>query len=245
MVAWRDQTDGRWAVFRDDAGPFPVFSSTRGSGDLPPRDHLRAMTEEAVAHLLVAAGHPNEVGWITRNIAAALLMASLEIASWEGEEWALESDHEDEPLAWATPADARTPYEWLRARADGRDALVRTYQDAELFGLSFLRNREPHLPASDIGSLRLRRDLPLVTGRINQVDVVYDTLVEGGACPGLVTEVLLHGDAASTLLIAAEADSRSEWRLYDECVVALADTAAADALNWVPERQHWFPWEES
>jgi hypothetical protein len=42
------------------------------------------------------------------------------------------------------------------------------------------------------------------------VEVVYDTVVEGGQAPGLVTEVPLHGDNPSTLLIAAEAYSRHE-----------------------------------
>jgi hypothetical protein len=66
------------------------------------------------------------------------------------------------------------------------------------------------MPEFDSGSLRSCRDIPLVRGRINQVEVVYDTVVEGGQAPGLVTEVPLHGDNASTLLIAAEAYSRHE-----------------------------------
>ena len=39
-----DQPRGVWAVFRDDAGPFPVFSSVRGAGSLPAHDQLEAMT---------------------------------------------------------------------------------------------------------------------------------------------------------------------------------------------------------
>jgi hypothetical protein len=163
--------------------------------------------------------------------------------SWEGEEWALAADDQDEAMEWAGPDDARTPYNWLHARGEGWDAVVVTYQDNGFFGLNFTPTRAPHLPESDTGWWRSRRNLPLVTGRINQVEVVYDTEVEDGACPGLVTEVLLHGDDCSTLLIAAEAYSRSEWRLYDECVVALTDPAAADTLEWVPERQRWRPTE--
>jgi hypothetical protein len=74
---------------------------------------------------------------------------------------------------------------------------------------------------------------------VNQVEVVYDTLVEGGSAPGLVSEVLLHGDDCSTLLIAAEAYDRDEWRLYDESVVALSGLTDADALTWLPSRQPW------
>jgi hypothetical protein len=237
----RDRGIEAWAVFREDGGPFPVFSSARGNGPLPPRHDLQEMTEEAVADLLAAAGHPDEVGWIGRNITAALLMASLEIASWEGEEWALESDDGGEPAAWADPEDARTPYAWLRARSDRGDAVVDIYQDDAVFGLNFIPARDPGLPESDTGSRRSRRDLPLVTGTVNQVEVVYDTVVEGGASPGLVTEALLHGENRSTLLIAAEAYSRSEWHLYDESVVALTDPASVDALEWLPGRRHWRP----
>lgn len=47
---------------------------------------------------------------------------------------------------------------------------------------------------------------------------------------GLLTEVLLHGETGTTLLIAAEAYSREEWPLHDESVVALPSPAAADPL---------------
>lgn len=59
-----------------------------------------------------------------------------------------------------------------------------------------------------------------------------------------LTRWVLHGDNRSTLLIAAEAYSRSEWHLYDESVVALTDPRAADTLEWVPERQPWRSTEE-
>ena len=62
---------------------------------------------------------------------------------------------------------------------------------------------------------------------------VTSTVVEGGARPGLVSEALLHSNNRSTLLIAAEANSRSEWHLYDESVVALTDPTAADTLRVV------------
>ena len=83
----------------------------------------------------------------------------------------------------------------------------------------------------------------LVPGRINKVGVAFDTSVEGGLAPGLITEVLLHGDTPSTLLVAAEAYSRDEWHLYDESVVVVADVATADALAWVPPRRAWRPTE--
>jgi hypothetical protein len=235
----RDRRVGAWMVFREDGGPFPVFSSARGNGLLPSRRDLQVMTDEAVADLLASAGYPDETGWITRNITAALLMASVEIVSWEGQEWALESDDRDELTVWAGPQDARTPYAWLRARSDVGEAVIDSYQDDGVFGLNFIPTRDPGLPESDTGSLRSCRDVPLVTGPVNQVEVVYDTLVEGGACPGLVTEALLHGDNRSTLLIAAAAYSRSEWHLYDGSVVALTDPRAADTLEWVPERRPW------
>jgi hypothetical protein len=79
----------------------------------------------------------------------------------------------------------------------------------------------------------------LVTGPIRQVEIVCDTLVEGATSSGLITEALIHGDAGSTLLIAAEAYSREEWHLYDESIVALASLDDADTLDWVPARQRW------
>ncbi|WP_206063252.1 hypothetical protein [Nocardioides sp. HDW12B] len=232
-----------WAVFREDGGAFPVFSAARGEGALPPPDALEAMTREAVADLLAAADLADGDGWIMKNISAALLLASLDVLAWEGEEWALESGDDDVALAWAMPADGRTPFAWLRARGSDRDFLISIYQDDAVFGLSFVSNVDLQLPGTDHGSLRSRRDVPLVVGGIKKVEVVLDTLVEGGSAPGLVTEVLLHGDASTSLLIAAESYSHNEWHLYDESVVVLPDVAAADALDWIPPRRNWRPTE--
>ena len=232
-----------WAVFREDGGAFPVFSAARGEGALPPLDQLEAMTQEAVADLLAAADLPDSVGWITKNISAALLLASSEVLAWEGEEWALAAGEGDVPPVWGTPSDDRMPFAWIRGRGVDHESLIGIYQDDGVFGLCFIPAVDPKLPESDAGSLRSRRDVPVVTGRINKVEVAFDTSVEGGSAPGLVTEVLLHGDTSSTLLIAAEAYSRDEWHLYDESVVVVADVAAADALTWVPPRRAWRPTE--
>ncbi|GHJ55645.1 hypothetical protein Nm8I071_49520 [Nonomuraea sp. TT08I-71] len=227
-----------WAVFREDGGPFPVFSAARGH-IMPSADDLAAMTHEAVADLLAAAGLADRQGWITENISAALLLASMSVESWEGVEWALESGPDDAAIAWAEPDAARTPYAWLRAMGADASTEINVYQDDALFGLCFIPAVELRLPEFDSGSLRSRRAIPLVCGPINQVEVVYDTVVEGRHDAGLVSEVLLHGDHASTLLIAAEAHSRHEWRLFDESVVALTDPTTADALAWIPERHRW------
>jgi hypothetical protein len=204
-----------WAVFREDGGDFPVFSATRGEGALPPADDLTAMTREAVADLLAAADLPDNDGWITKNLSAALLLASSEVVAWEGEEWALESGEGGLPLSWAAADDARVPFAWLRAKCIDDDVVVGIYQDDAVFGLSFLPTVDPQLPQHDDGSLRSRRNVPVVTGRIKAVEVVLDTLVEGGSAPGLVTEALIHGASTSMLLVAAEAYSPHEWHLYD------------------------------
>ncbi|WP_418058562.1 hypothetical protein [Pimelobacter simplex] len=232
-----------WSVFREDGGDFPVFSAARGDGDLPPADELRAMTREAVSDLLTAAGLPDGVGWITTNITSALLLASREVTAWEGEEWALVSGEDDAALAWAKPSGGRTPFAWLRAIGDGRDSLISIYQDDAVFGLNFVPTIDPPSRRPDEGSRRWRQDVPVVTGRINKVEVVLDTIVEGGSMSGLVTEVLLHGETSSSLLIAAEAYSLDEWRLYDESVVVLPGVVAADALDWIPARRRWHPTE--
>ncbi|WP_454041400.1 hypothetical protein [Cellulosimicrobium sp. Marseille-Q8652] len=200
------------------------------------------MTREAVSDLLAAAGFADEVGWVTANIAAALLFASLDVASWEGEEWALESGDNDAPLAWATADDFRTPFAWLRARTTEQNAVVGVYQDDAAFGLDFSPRRQPRmLPDVDAGSMRSRRGIPVVHGRLTQVDALYDTVADGLASPGrgVLTEVLIRGDNGSALLVAAEAYSRGEWHLYDESVVILADMAVADSLAWIPRRQQW------
>lgn len=247
-VGWEfasHRQEGVWAVFREDGGAFPVFSAARGpiGSALPPRDELEAMTQEAVADLLAAIDVPDEAGWLTMNIAAALLLAAGEFHSWEGLEWAIESGENDEALAWAEASDGRTPFAWLRGRGVVRDVVIDIYQDDGVFGLSFLPFVGRRLPESDEGSLRSRSQIPVVTGRINKVEVVVDTLVEGGSAPGLVTEVLLHGDSSSTLLIAAEAYSRDEWHLYDESVVIVPGISVADALEWFPPRRRWRPTE--
>lgn len=44
---------GIWAVFREDGGPFPVFSSSRAPGPLPSQSDLYSMTSTAVDDLLL------------------------------------------------------------------------------------------------------------------------------------------------------------------------------------------------
>ncbi len=228
-----------WTVFRDDGGAFPVFSAVRPQGVLPTDGDVEAMTIEAVSGLLVAAGFADPVGWISRNIAAALVFASCDVLSWEGEEWALESGDADVPTAWASPGDVRVPYAWLRARCRGSERLISVYQDDAFFGLSFLSPLDHRLPESDSGSLRSRTGIALACGAIRAVEVVFDTTVEGSFDAGLVTEVLLHGERGTVLLVAAEAYSRNEWHLYDESVVALTSLETADRLEWVPRRTPW------
>ena len=48
------------------------------------------MTQQAIADLMMSAGIVDGNEWLTRNVVAALLLASCEIDSWEGEEWAIE-----------------------------------------------------------------------------------------------------------------------------------------------------------
>lgn len=233
--------EGVWAVFREDGGEVPVFSSARGDGELPPPDELEAMTQEAVSDLLAGAHVADEVGWLTRNISAALLLASRHVLTWQGEEWALESEEDIASNVWASPAEGRTPFAWLRGRGIEHSSLIGVYQDESAFGLCFIPTFDPQLPDVDQGSRRSCRDAPLVTGRINGVEVVLDTSIGEESVQELVTEALLHGDTSSTLMIAAEAYSRHEWHLYDESVVVLPGTASADALAWVPPRRAWRP----
>jgi hypothetical protein len=227
-----------WAVVRDDRGPFPVFTATRGSGPLPPRDELRAATEATVTDLLAGAGTADPDGWTARNLAGALVIASLDVVAWEGVEWAVESDPRDgEPTDWAGPGDVRTPYAWLRARGDQGEAVVEPYQDEAVYGLNFVTVWDRPLPESAAGSWRPRRAIALVTGPIHRVDVAYDTTVAGGLDPGLLTEAVLHGSTAVTHLIAADAYSREEWHLHADAVTALTDPEAADTVEWIPDRE--------
>lgn len=196
------------------------------------------MTFAAVDDLFGAVGKTAN-HWLTSNITAGLLLASREVNQWEGEEWAVESGPDEAPVAWAERGDPRTPYAWLRARCAIGEAVIDIYQDDATFGLSFTPSSSREVPAVDVGSLRSRRDIPLVRGPIKGVEIVCDTLVEGPLGPGVVTEALLHGDSGSTLLIAAEAYSRDEWHLYDGSVVALSSLADADKLQWLPPRRTW------
>ncbi|QKE85140.1 hypothetical protein [Arthrobacter sp. NEB 688] len=230
-----------WTVFREDGGPFPVFISSRGLGAPPSAEDAQAMTEEAVADLLDAGGHADVVGWTTRNISTILCLGRIRVLSWEGEEWALNDPDAGELAEWAASSDQRVPFNWLVARTDEGDRQVATYQDDGLFGLSFTSGSTRSLPTAAVGSLRPRNDAPLLRGPVRNVEVAYDTLAEGCRTPGVVTEVLLHGEHGSTLLIAAEAYSRDDWRLYDESVVVLPSIEAADALTWTPDRRRWRP----
>ena len=233
--------DGRpvWAVFREDSGAFPVFSSGRGDALPPAQADLLAMTERAVADLLAAAGLADDVGWITQNLAAALSWAGHGVLDWEGEERALESGPADEPLAWASPTDGRIPFSWLRALTSDGPLGVGSYQDDGVFGLDFTDPGLRQLPDEDVSSLRSRRSIPLARGTVRAVEVVYDTAVEGGQCAGLVTEALLHTSTQPLLLMAAEAYGVDGWRLYDESVVAVPDSTRLGAMSWIPQRQSW------
>lgn len=231
----RDDTG--WTVHcRDEGGP--VFSAVRGAGALPPQGELAERTATTVRELVASAGQPETPGWIIRNITSGLLLASTEIAGWEGEEWAVASHA---TLTWAPTGAPRVPYAWLRARTTTRDAVVETYQDDAAFGLSFLPRTARRRSTVARGSWRPRREIGLVTGVIRAVEIVYDTTVPGCHLPGLVTEALLHGERASTLLVAADAYGEDEWHLYDDAVVALSGTGAADALDWIPSRRPWRP----
>lgn len=163
----------------------------------------------------------------------------LDIHSWEGEEWALEQDAAGRPTRWAAETDERVAYAWLRARTNHGDRAIAVYQDDGLFGLNFQPTSIPDLPLHDVGILRPRQDIPLTRGPVNQIEVVYDTTADGASTSGVLTEVLLHADAGSTLLIAAEAYSADEWRLFDESVVSLPSLAAAERLTWIPARKPW------
>lgn len=229
-----------WVIGLDIADAFPVFRARRGAGALPPPAVLESMTVAATSDLLEHAGLPDHVGWITRNLAAALRLASWDIQSWEGEEWAVDIGREGDAIAWVRPEHLRTPFAWLRARGATRSATIGTYQDDALFGLSFLPFVEPTLPSSGVGSLRPRSDLALARGPIMRADVVYDTRVAGRAVAGLVTEVVLHTASRDAVhLIAAEAYGPDEWRLYDESVVALSGLENARRVEWIPPRTDW------
>jgi hypothetical protein len=164
-----------WALFREDGGAFPVFSAIRGDGELPPLDELEEMTLEAVADLLAARRLRDPVGWFARNITAALLLASCEVTGWEGAEWAVESGEDDIALEWAEPTSGRTPFAWLRPKGTDREVVIHIYQDDGYFGLDFLPTFNPLLADFDTGLLRARLDAPVLTGRINKVEVVFDT----------------------------------------------------------------------
>jgi hypothetical protein len=58
----------------------------------------------------------------------------------------------------------------------------------------------------------------------------------GAGEEAVLTEVTLHIGDESVLLIAAEAYGPDEWHIYDESVVVLRDPAAADRLEWFPQR---------
>ena len=228
-----------WAVFREDRRSFPVFSAVRGEVGLPERDVLMDMTTTAVADLLSAVGLADEVGWLTRNLAAGLLWAREIVTSWEGEEWPVESGPSDEPLRWSSEADGRMPFAWLRALTTDGSRVVGIYQDDGVFGLDFTEQHLHDLPSADKGFLRSRRGIPLACGEIRAAEVVYDTTVEGGSCAGLVTETLLNVGTGAVLLIAAEAYGADEWRLFDESVVVLPEPARVREMNWIPARQSW------
>lgn len=236
-----------WTVFREDGGAFPVFSSGRGKDPLPPDEELQEMTLEAVSDLLGNIVPAAQLHWDARNITGALLLASKDVVSWEGEEWALDCEPAPEPgasevpTAWSEPGDPRTPYDWLRARCVGSDAHISGYQDGGLFGLRFVDVSARALPSVGTGLLRPASAMTLSRGRITSVDAAFDTTIDEDGVAGLLTEVFLRGDSGTTLLIAAEAYSREEWRLYDESIVALTDTTVADRLAWHPPRPSWRP----
>ncbi|OJU41601.1 MAG: hypothetical protein BGN97_04040 [Microbacterium sp. 69-10] len=226
-----------WTVFREDGGEVPVFSATRPGSRLPSATDLRAMTEEAVSDLLAAVGLLDSIGWNVRNLSAALLLAAVDDTVWEGEEWATDGDDATD-ASWAQPDDHRTPFSWIRTTSADSFACVSIYQDDGVFGLDFLADPSTHRPHPAEGIRRPRPAMALGIGRIRAVEAIYDTTVEDQASPGLLSEVLLHGDSGTALLVAAE-PVEGEWRLFDESVTLVPGLAAADALQWHPDRRRW------
>lgn len=89
-----------------------------------------------------------------------------------------------------------------------------------------LRDADGVLPPAD-------NNLGLPTGTVTEVRVFEES--------GTVSEVLLHLGGHPLLLIAGEVyptwTERPEFHRFDESVLAFADPAAADALEWHPPRR--------
>lgn len=243
-IGWEFETFNQelvWEVFREDSGPSPVFMATRHSENLPDLATLRAMTVEAVGDLLASAGHLDEVGWLTKNIAEALLLAARAVYEWEGEEWAVEMDSDGNGLEWADGDSPRVPFAWLNLATDSGSQSVDIYQDDAAFGLSFISPCRRTVALEAQGALRPRRAIPLVTGQITSAEVLYDLTECGARCSGVVSEVVLRGEQELTHFIAAEAYGCDEWHRFDESVVVLTHGDAASTLDWIPPRPKGFP----
>lgn len=214
------------------SGVIAVLSAARPSGCAVSRAEVESSTRVAVAGMLAEVGARDAAGWMSDTIATALLLATDRVRRWQGR-----------PQPWAgeipppTAQDPRVEYQRICAVTDGGTAVVSGYQDDGGFGLA---PRWFTAGAADMPP-RMPEDIVidgLVTGDVRRVDVAWDLSVEHVSGAGLLSEILIHGHDATTLLVAAEyVDDR--WRNYDESVVPLPDLETADRLDWFVSRPTW------
>ncbi|HEY0473021.1 MAG TPA: hypothetical protein VGD34_15215 [Kribbella sp.] len=223
-------------VFREDSAAVPVISCK--TFRRLPADLVARFTHEATADLLAGVLHAESTGWLAANIARALALTGRNVLGWTGVEEPVELADELTGTQFAGPGAERVPFAWLRARLDEGEAGISIYQDDAHFGIRF----EPRCPftleAFSKGEFRLHPEAPLPVGFIHATEVVIDSSVRttGAGEEAVLTEVTLHIGDESVLLIAAGAYGPDEWHIYDESLVVLRDAAAADRLEWFPQR---------
>ncbi len=179
-------------------------------------------------------------GWIMERVREFGQLRGQQITAWTGVEMALREEGAAGGPQFEDPAVPCLQLLALRAAlGDGTFATVGTYQDDSAWGL-WLRRAAGGDSVDWAGTAETYRVRTLSELPTGEVDGVSTFLAEEVLAEEVLAEVVLHIRGRPLLLMAGEVYESAQERMVftrcDESVLVFTDPAAAEALDWVPER---------
>lgn len=164
--------------------------------------------------------------WLAGQRKAFEALAGTTVSAWGGVEMALRDSSPDGPQ-FAAPEVSFLQLTWLRLTTDLQEHTVSVYQDNSHFGLRLQPFGLPTL--DDCSGIFRWRDLDLVTGHVDAVNVAFDE--------GTLARVALTIDGRDLLLIAGEVyetwAGTLEVHRLDGSVLVFTDPSDAETVHWM------------
>jgi hypothetical protein len=175
-------------------------------------------------------------GWIAEIVREFGQLRGEQITAWTGVEMALREEIATSGPQFEHPAVPCLQLLTIGASlGDGTFVTVGTYQDDSAWGLCLRRAASDYSAdwAGMAGIYRLRTLSELPTGEVDGVSTYLDE--------GVLAEVVLHIRGRALLLMAGELYESAQERLVftrcDESVLVFTNPAAAESVDWIPERR--------